>query len=266
MPDEFQLENAILEVVAGTEPGLVLALAVMPTTIGRSPGNTHVIEDPAISRQHAKIFVRDGGHCIADLHSSHGTFVNGARVTLHPLAPGDEIRLGSTVVRYLAAAARPPLPPVAADYRPALTKEGEDPFAEENAPPAAAAPAAAGARRPLEPAPTIELRGETARQFAARASGAPVAAAPSRSATSREPPAIAEPPRPRGPLSFLRDELDQRGAGARAAAALFALAAAAALFWLVLRLFEAAPKSADSSPADESTLTGPSRPVLPTRK
>jgi predicted component of type VI protein secretion system len=327
MTSESELSNACFELLKGAEPGLLLPLAAASSTLGRVAGNTIVLNDTAVSRQHAKVFVRDGRHWIADLNSSHGTFVNGAKVTLHALHDGDEVRLGNTVLRYVPApkkaaasaepaaaadrekgsstrrdpgagtgafeleppaagapgadgARRAPLPPVATGYRRALTREGEDPFADE--PAAADAPAApdaspAAARAAVPPPrpaanaqPQVELRGETARQFAARGTSAPppAAAAAAASTGSPSPRILAAParaPRSRGPFTFLRDELDQRGPAARAAAALFALATAAALFWLVLRLFEAAPKSA--SPAhSEEPATAPQRPVLPPRK
>src|SRR5437879_11572005 len=37
-----------------------LPISVATVTLGRAPGCTHVLADPSASRQHAKIFVRDG--------------------------------------------------------------------------------------------------------------------------------------------------------------------------------------------------------------
>lgn len=296
MSDEPSLGHAHLEVTKGADPGLVLVLRERNVTLGRVPGNTHVIRDGSISRQHVKVFLRDGRHWLADMNSTHGTFVNGARVTLHTLADGDEIRIGTTVLRYRAprtdaapAAARtapPPAdprsegaagastgsfelempesdapprapPPPSMATRAALTPQGEDPFADEAAD--GARPGAGGGDA------RIELRGETARQFVSRAGGSPVAAAP-RAATAHVPPPIAKPPRTRGPFAFLRDELDQRGPSARFAATLLALAAAALLFWLSLRLLEAMPEGEDPAAVDTSIEQGPPRPVLPERR
>src|SRR5262245_55491599 len=99
-----ELASAALEVAAGPETGRRLPLEKATTTLGRAPGNTHVVADTTISRQHAKVFVRDGRHWIADLNSSHGTFVNGLRITLQTLTSGDEVKLGTTVLRYVAGA------------------------------------------------------------------------------------------------------------------------------------------------------------------
>jgi len=272
MTSESDRLEASLEVVKGAEPGRVLPLAGATATLGRAPGNTLVLEDAAISRQHARIFVREGRHWIADLNSSHGTLVNGAKVTLHALAEGDVVQLGATLLRYAGtrAAAAPSAtaedgeeggfelehpagpeprarPPDATSSRRDLTPQGEDPFADEAA-----------------PAPAIELRGQTARQFASRGAGAP--APPSPATSQSPPPRVSRPARPRGPFSFLRDELDQRGPGARFAAALFAIGAAVSLGWLALRLFEAVPPPAAPSPAEGGAPGAPARPELPARR
>jgi len=64
-------------------------------TLGREASNTVYLDHPAISRRHAEIVRRNGGHAIRDLGSTNGTFVNGERVTgLVPLSMGDVIQLG----------------------------------------------------------------------------------------------------------------------------------------------------------------------------
>jgi predicted component of type VI protein secretion system len=284
-----------LEVILGAEAGQVVPLGATPVTFGRAPGNVVVVKDAAVSRQHAKIFERDGRHFVADLNSSHGTIVNGAKVTLQELKAGDEVKLGATLYRYgdgpkaeptiapMAAAPAPakPLPPVNTTYRRALTETGEDPFAQDSftleepttgAPSVSAAPKHATAPVPApvpapapelpDVAPQIEFRGRTAEQFAARG-GAPAApAAAGRSAGAHVPPPLANVARRRGPFSFFKDELDQRGPFARAVALLFALAAAGGLLWLTLQLTAGVAKV---RPADDTAPTGPERPSLPPR-
>lgn len=70
--------------------------------IGRSSANECVLTDSTISRQHARITVnRNGEVSIHDLNSTHGTFVNGRRITDEtPLKPGDEVMLGRTVFNW----------------------------------------------------------------------------------------------------------------------------------------------------------------------
>jgi hypothetical protein len=68
---------------------------VEDVTIGRGPAATLRLEDPSVSRLHARISSNGSGAVIEDAGSSHGTFVDGARVT-RPLAlrDGARIRIG----------------------------------------------------------------------------------------------------------------------------------------------------------------------------
>ncbi|MBI5863501.1 MAG: SpoIIE family protein phosphatase [Planctomycetes bacterium] len=69
--------------------------------IGRSSSADIRLEDLAVSRRHAEVFSDDSGQWwIRDLHSSVGTSINGAAVTLSRLSGGEEIRLGGSRVRF----------------------------------------------------------------------------------------------------------------------------------------------------------------------
>jgi putative peptide zinc metalloprotease protein len=87
---------------AGAPLELVLADAtrvplVGELTIGRAPGATLVLADPTVSRMHARI--SDGG-VLEDAGSSHGTYLDGNRVTRpSPLHDGAKIRLGDAELR-----------------------------------------------------------------------------------------------------------------------------------------------------------------------
>jgi hypothetical protein len=68
-------------------------------TVGRALDNDVIVPDATVSRHHAR-FVRRGEHwLLEDLNSTHGSFLNGHRVTTTLLRAGDEVRLGSAVVR-----------------------------------------------------------------------------------------------------------------------------------------------------------------------
>ncbi len=66
--------------------------------IGRSPDCHITIEDPLISRRHARIAIRDGSAFVSDLGSRNGVRVNGRAIgtdTEIELKDGDRVRLGT---------------------------------------------------------------------------------------------------------------------------------------------------------------------------
>ena len=80
-----------------------------PLTIGRAAGADIVVADASMSRQHARL-VRDADvWVIEDLGARNGTFVNGQRIERRrPLAAGDQIQLGDTIVRVSGGETAPP--------------------------------------------------------------------------------------------------------------------------------------------------------------
>jgi putative peptide zinc metalloprotease protein len=91
--------------IAGAAAPLELVLAdltrvplVADVTLGRAPGSTVVLSDPSVSRVHARISAGNGeGALLEDAGSSHGTYVDGVRVTGPvPLHDGAKIRLGDS--------------------------------------------------------------------------------------------------------------------------------------------------------------------------
>ena len=63
-------------------------------TIGRVPGNDLVIDNLAVSGQHAKIFFETDKFALEDLNSLNGTFVNNQRVRKIFLNNGDQVVIG----------------------------------------------------------------------------------------------------------------------------------------------------------------------------
>jgi pSer/pThr/pTyr-binding forkhead associated (FHA) protein len=63
-------------------------------SIGRREGNDIVIENVAVSGQHAKVDSVEGGYIVTDLQSTNGTFVNEKMITSHSLKHGDKITIG----------------------------------------------------------------------------------------------------------------------------------------------------------------------------
>lgn len=71
-------------------------LPVGTTLIGRSSSCHVTIEDPLVSRQHARIDVEGDACTISDLGSRNGLRVNGKPINgKHPLDDGDRIRIGT---------------------------------------------------------------------------------------------------------------------------------------------------------------------------
>ena len=77
------------------------ALSKPVVTLGRRPDRDIVLPQPHVSREHAKIELRDTAYFIVDLGSSHGTFVNGRPAKEHALRTGDRIELGAMGGSYL---------------------------------------------------------------------------------------------------------------------------------------------------------------------
>lgn len=72
--------------------------------LGRDSKCTFQIRDDHISRRHAKIkMLEKGGHGLIDNGSVNGVLLNGHPIQpqeVHPLADGDEVRLGRTTLVY----------------------------------------------------------------------------------------------------------------------------------------------------------------------
>lgn len=68
--------------------------------VGRGEEADIVIDQPLVSREHARLVWQDGGYVLIDLGSTNQTRVNGERVLRTRLEPGDELRFARAVCRY----------------------------------------------------------------------------------------------------------------------------------------------------------------------
>ncbi|MEW6742904.1 MAG: FHA domain-containing protein [Planctomycetota bacterium] len=89
-----------LKIIEGMRAGAEFEVGEAPITIGRLPRCEVELPDRTISREHARIFQRQGVFYLADLHSANGTFLEGTRVTRTEITPGATIRLGAVVLRF----------------------------------------------------------------------------------------------------------------------------------------------------------------------
>src|SRR6266568_8733916 len=95
------VDSAFLVVVAGRGGEVGRQYPVSdPSSIGRANDNDIVLDDPEISRRHATVARAGASHFIVDPGSTNGLFVNGKRIEESTLHDGDEVRLGTTPLRY----------------------------------------------------------------------------------------------------------------------------------------------------------------------
>src|SRR5579859_5440030 len=87
-----------------------IPLGANVVTIGRTPDNQVVVDNPQAFSRHAEIYLTSQGYVIADVGSATGTFVNGQRLDWNVprlLNNGDSIRIGNTTFGYEASAMAP---------------------------------------------------------------------------------------------------------------------------------------------------------------
>jgi pSer/pThr/pTyr-binding forkhead associated (FHA) protein len=96
------------------------AVGTQPVTIGRMPDNNLVIDNPAVSGRHARVY-REGNHYVLeDLKSTNGTFVNEKPIARHTLLEGDTVLVGKHTLLFTqkggeqsdAPAEPPSVPPI----------------------------------------------------------------------------------------------------------------------------------------------------------
>ncbi|MBT2324980.1 FHA domain-containing protein [Variovorax paradoxus] len=78
-----------------------VTLAKDRTTLGRRPYNDIVIDNLAISGEHAVLHMIGGDVYLEDLNSTNGTFINGRAVKKQALEHNDVIEVGKYKIRYL---------------------------------------------------------------------------------------------------------------------------------------------------------------------
>jgi DNA-binding winged helix-turn-helix (wHTH) protein len=81
--------------------GRRLTLRAGENILGREALDGIRLDSPTVSRRHARITVTGDAALVDDLGSKNGTFLRGSRLTAQTrLGDGDEIRVGSVVLRF----------------------------------------------------------------------------------------------------------------------------------------------------------------------
>ena len=93
------LAREIVEVVLGDEKYQLEGRG--PWSVGRSQENDIVINDPNVSRKHARISRADNGFVVEDLGSTNGTLLDGAPIDRERIEGGDELTFGQSTARFI---------------------------------------------------------------------------------------------------------------------------------------------------------------------
>lgn len=87
------------------QPPRSIEVSTSPFYIGRKVGNDLVLADHSVSREHDRVEQHGELWRLVDLAAVNGTYLNGARLEPNrpeQLEPGDEIRIGGTVIHFFA--------------------------------------------------------------------------------------------------------------------------------------------------------------------
>ena len=71
------------------------------TTLGRRPYNDVVIDNLAVSGEHAVILMHGSEVTLEDLNSTNGTYVNGKAIKKQVLQNGDSIEVGKYKIKFV---------------------------------------------------------------------------------------------------------------------------------------------------------------------
>jgi pSer/pThr/pTyr-binding forkhead associated (FHA) protein len=77
------------------------------TTLGRRPYNDIVIDNLAVSGEHAVIALSGNDVTLEDLNSTNGTYINGKAVKKQPLQNGDVVEIGKYKIKFVGEQAAP---------------------------------------------------------------------------------------------------------------------------------------------------------------
>lgn len=100
--DVVSLRKCQLIVVEGPDKKKKFMLSKPVTKIGKRETNDFALLDKTVSRNHMEIEYTSDSFLLRDMESTNGTFLNGNKVKEAYLAPGDQIKIGNTVLEFQA--------------------------------------------------------------------------------------------------------------------------------------------------------------------
>jgi signal transduction histidine kinase len=104
-----------LIVIKGADEGKQFELTGDRLSAGRDSANKVRLHDTEASRRHAEFVRTAEGYRLLDVGSANGTFVNGQGAKDVLLQPGDQVRIGQTVLVFSAGRTDAPAPAALAD-------------------------------------------------------------------------------------------------------------------------------------------------------
>lgn len=96
-------EHACLVLISGAEIGRRVTLTADDLVIGRAGEADLVVDGDGVSRIHAVVSRKGRGFFVRDHDSTNGTFVNDEPVRERLLRDGDQIRIGTAMLKFLTS-------------------------------------------------------------------------------------------------------------------------------------------------------------------
>jgi two-component system cell cycle response regulator len=95
-------QSCLVRIYPADGIGQMFELADQCLVIGREPTCEIELIDDSVSRRHASIDCISGGYFLEDLQSRNGTYVNDERIVRQRLQPGDRLRFGNQILKFLS--------------------------------------------------------------------------------------------------------------------------------------------------------------------
>lgn len=96
-------QSCLVRIYPAGVSGSLIPLTYRRLTIGRDQTCDLEINDDFMSRMHAVLELTEAGYQLSDCNSRNGTFVNDKPISSVILKPGDQIRLGNHIFKFLSS-------------------------------------------------------------------------------------------------------------------------------------------------------------------